>query len=94
MLLRLVDLAGLLHFFLLFVSAMPSFLSTRALLLCAAAASAVPPLPPPGAGAWTYDVKGGQPAEWSSDIAAFNARAHLPLSLIFSYGGDMECELV
>ena len=68
----------------------------HALLLCvsAAAASALPPLPLPGAGAWTYDAKGGQPAEWSSGIAQFNKRAHQPLSLIFSYGGDMECALV
>jgi hypothetical protein len=51
-----------------------------------------PPLPA-GAGAWVYDVNGGQPAMWADAIAAFNelpgARAH-NVSLVFSYGGDME----
>ncbi len=65
--------------------------AAAAFLLCAARAQ--PPFPPAGAGAWVYDVSGGQPAMWSDDIAAFNLlpgrRAH-NVSTVFSYGGDME----
>jgi hypothetical protein len=43
-----------------------------------------------GAAAWVYDTKGGEPAEWADDISAFNLAAKTPLSIIFSYGGDME----
>ena len=43
-----------------------------------------------GAAAWVYDTTGGQPAEWADDISHFNLAAASPLSVIFSYGGDME----
>ena len=55
-----------------------------------AVGTAAPPFPPSGAAAWTYDATGGQPAEWAPDIASFNAAAVQPISMVFSYGGDME----
>ena len=68
-----------------------SVISTiKVALALLAAAAAAPPFPPRGAAAWVYDAKGGQPAEWASDIAAFNAVAVQPISTVFSYGGDME----
>lgn len=45
---------------------------------------------PSGVAAWVYDVSGGEPAMWASDIAAFNAIAKKPINTIFSYGGDLE----
>ena len=47
-------------------------------------------LPPKGAAAWVYDVKGGEPAMWAKAIQAFNSKAKQPISTIWSYGGDME----
>ena len=48
------------------------------------------PFPPPGVAAWVYDADKGAPAMWASDIGAFNQAAKAPISVIFTYGGDME----
>ena len=57
---------------------------------CGVAIAMKQALPPRGSAAWVYDVDGGAPAMWASDIAAFNVAAEQPINTIFSYGGDME----
>lgn len=60
--------------------------------------STTPPAPgysPPqgggAVGAWVYDVVGGQPAMWATDLSSFNAGGGTRnVTTIFSYGGDME----
>ena len=45
---------------------------------------------PRGAAAWAYDTKGGAVAEWAAAIGEFNGKSRAPISVVFSYGGDME----